>query len=93
MSINILVIYFFTISYSSAQEVKENPYKCMVYLTYDDGLDIDFDNVIPALDSLGLKGTFYVPVNSESLNKRMNEWQAIAKNGHELGNYTSQVKK
>ena len=89
MGIGILVIYFFTISYTFAQEVKENRHKCTVCLTYDDGLDIDLDNVIPVLDSLGLKATFYVPVNSESLNKRMNEWRAIAKNGHELGNHTS----
>ena len=63
--------------------------KCIVCLTYDDGIDIDLDNVVPVLDSLGFKATFYVPVNSESLNKRMDEWKAIAKNGHELGNHSS----
>ena len=39
-----------------------NGKKCAVVLTYDDGLNIDLTNVIPALDSLGLKGTFYIPI-------------------------------
>ncbi len=34
--------------------------KCAVVLTYDDGLDVDITNALPALDSLGLKATFYV---------------------------------
>jgi peptidoglycan-N-acetylglucosamine deacetylase len=65
-----------------------NNHKCAVVLTYDDGLNIDLDHVVPALDSMGFKGTFYVPGNSVSLNKRMPEWKAIAQNGHELGNHT-----
>ena len=28
--------------------------------TYDDALNVHLDNVIPALDSLNLKGTFYL---------------------------------
>jgi sialate O-acetylesterase len=62
--------------------------KCAVSLTYDDALNVDLDNVVPALDSLGLKGTFYLSGYSGALNNRMNEWRAIAKNGHELGNHT-----
>jgi sialate O-acetylesterase len=61
---------------------------CAVCLTYDDGLDIDLDNVVPILDSLGFKGTFFLPGNSESLRKRLNEWRAIAAKGHELGNHS-----
>ena len=71
-----------------AQGVWQDQKKCAVCLTYDDGIDIDLDNVIPVLDSLGLKATFYVPGNSTSLNKRMDEWRAVAKEGHELGNHT-----
>ena len=65
-----------------------NGKKSAVCLTYDDGLDIDLDNVAPVLDSLGLKGTFYIPGNSESLSKRMNEWKTLSVKGHELGNHT-----
>jgi len=93
LALNICVIMsilnLLALSNSYAQVNNSHPQKCIVCLTYDDGLDIDLDNVIPALDSLGLKATFYVPVNSISLNKRTNEWRAIAKNGHELGNHSS----
>jgi sialate O-acetylesterase len=66
-----------------------NNRKYAICLTYDDGLDIDLDNVIPVLDSLGLKATFYVPGSSQSLARRLGEWRAAAKEGHELGNHTS----
>jgi len=91
LSMSIMIIGFLQLgTFNNYAQVKINHNKkCMVCLTYDDGLDIDLDNVIPVLDSLGFKATFYVPVNSESLNKRMDEWKAIAKNGHELGNHSS----
>src|ERR1700712_1686769 len=62
--------------------------KCAVAITYDDALDVDLDNAIPVLDSLSLKATFYLSGYSGALNKRIPEWRAIAKNGHELGNHT-----
>ncbi len=65
-----------------------NNRKCAVALTYDDALNVDLDNAIPALDSLGLKGTFYLSGYSGALNNRIDEWRAIAKKGHELGNHT-----
>lgn len=74
-----------------AQEKSENVWnhkKCAVVLTYDDGLNVHLDNVIPLLDSLNLKGTFYVPGNVEPLSKRLNEWRQAAAKGHEIGNHT-----
>jgi sialate O-acetylesterase len=62
--------------------------KCAVVLTYDDALDVHLDHAIPVLDSLGLKATFYLSAYSGALDARMNEWRAIAKKGHELGNHT-----
>jgi peptidoglycan-N-acetylglucosamine deacetylase len=62
--------------------------KCAVVLTYDDGLNVHLDNVIPLLDSLGLKGTFYIPCSFKSFRNRVDEWKKAAKNGHELGNHT-----
>ncbi len=61
---------------------------CAVVLTYDDGLNVHLDNAIPLLHSLGLKGTFYIPGNSQAFEKRLEEWRVAAKNGHELGNHT-----
>ena len=70
-----------------AQTKVWNNKQCAVVLTYDDAIDIDLDNVIPALDSLKLKGTFYIIGSSPVVDKRMNEWRLAAKHGHELGNH------
>ncbi len=61
---------------------------CAVVLTYDDAIDVDLDNVVPALDSMQFKGTFYLTGSSPVITKRMGEWQAAAKEGHELGNHS-----
>ena len=57
-------------------------------LTYDDGLNIDLSNVIPALDSVGLKGTFYISDYFDGLNAQIDRWRKAAAEGHELGNHT-----
>ena len=62
--------------------------KCAVVLTYDDGLDVDITNVLPALDSLGLKGTFYIANYQGRLQSQIPAWRAAAAKGHELGNHT-----
>jgi sialate O-acetylesterase len=63
-------------------------YRAAVCLTYDDGLDCHLDLAAPALDLFGMKGTFYCTGSSPSLHRRLNEWRALAKNGHELGNHS-----
>jgi peptidoglycan/xylan/chitin deacetylase (PgdA/CDA1 family) len=62
--------------------------KCAVVLTYDDGLNIDLNHVIPALDSVGLKGTFYISDYFNGLNAQINGWKKAAAEGHELANHT-----
>jgi sialate O-acetylesterase len=62
--------------------------KCAVVLTYDDALHVHLDKVIPALDSLNLKGTFYLTASSEAARNRIEGWRAAAADGHELGNHT-----
>lgn len=62
--------------------------KCAVALTYDDALNIHLDKVIPSLDSVGLKGTFYLIGSSEAFTMRIPEWRKAAARGHELGNHT-----
>ena len=62
--------------------------KAAVILTYDDALNVHLDNVQPLLDSLNLKGTFYVSTYSEAFRKRINDWRKLAQKGHELGNHT-----
>ncbi|WP_158825901.1 polysaccharide deacetylase family protein [Mucilaginibacter lacusdianchii] len=73
---------------SQAQTAKLwNNKQCAVVLTYDDAIDADLDNVIPALDSLKLKGTFYIIGSSSVVNNRLEEWRKAAHKGHELGNH------
>lgn len=65
-----------------------NNKSCAVSLTYDDALNVDLDNVIPLLDSVELKGTFYVAASFAALQTRTAEWKAAAAKGHELGNHS-----
>jgi peptidoglycan/xylan/chitin deacetylase (PgdA/CDA1 family) len=62
--------------------------KCAVVLTYDDALYVHIHNVIPVLDSLDLKGTFYLSGYFDGFKNRLNDWREAAQNGHELGNHT-----
>lgn len=62
--------------------------KAAVCLTYDDAFASQLDIVIPLLDKLNFKGTFYIDGQEENLDLRMDEWRAAAANGHELGNHT-----
>jgi peptidoglycan/xylan/chitin deacetylase (PgdA/CDA1 family) len=62
--------------------------KCAVVLTYDDALNVDLTNAIPALDSMGLKGTFYISDYFEGLKDQIFKWRKAAAEGHELGNHT-----
>jgi peptidoglycan-N-acetylglucosamine deacetylase len=62
--------------------------KCAVVLTYDDGLDVHITNALPALDSLGLKATFYIANYMGGLQTQIPGWRAAAAKGHELANHT-----
>src|SRR6476469_2086038 len=62
--------------------------KCAVVLTYDDGLNVHLNNVVPALDSLGLKGTFYISDYFGGLQGQIPKWRQAAARGHELANHT-----
>lgn len=59
-----------------------------VSLTYDDALDSQLDNALPALRRHGFRATFYVTVGREPMRLRMDEWRRVAAEGHELGNHT-----
>lgn len=65
-----------------------NNKKCAVVLTYDDAINVNLDIVVPTLDSLDLKGTFYLTGDSPVVSKRIPEWRLAAQNGHELGNHS-----
>lgn len=77
--------------HACAQEKNKAPWngkKCVVVLTYDDAIDVDLDNAIPALDSVGLKATFFVTPYFDGFRKRIPEWKAAFKRGHEIASHT-----
>ncbi len=59
-----------------------------ISLTFDDALEQHLDVAIPLLDAHALPGTFYVHLGATSLTRRMSDWTASARRGHELGNHT-----
>ena len=65
-----------------------NKKQCAVVLTYDDALNIHLDQVVPALDSFGLKGTFYLITSAPAFTNRLEEWRKVAVKEHELANHT-----
>jgi len=65
-----------------------NGKQCAVVLTYDDGLPVHLTNALPALDSVGLKGTFYISNYNGLLQENTPQWRKAAKDGHELANHT-----
>ena len=62
--------------------------RAAVSLAYDDAIDSQLDNALPALDRAGLRGSFYIKLASPALARRLPEWRAVAAHGHELGNHT-----
>lgn len=65
-----------------------NGKKCAVALTYDDALTVHLDNVVPALESAGLKGTFYLSGYFPGFANNIDRWKSVAGKGHELANHT-----
>lgn len=63
-------------------------------LTFDDGQREQVTLAAPLLDALGLKATFVInpgktPAQTgETWNASWDEWRAMAKNGHEIGNHS-----
>ncbi|WNL44243.1 polysaccharide deacetylase family protein [Dyella sp. BiH032] len=61
--------------------------RAAVVLTYDDALVSQLDTAIPALDAVGLKGTFFL-IGSKIAPEQIGRWRSAAAEGHELGNHT-----
>ena len=81
-------IIIFTCMAVAQDKATWNNKKCAVCLTYDDALTAQLDNVVPLLDSLDLKATFYISGYFPGFKEHMNEWKTVAEKGNELGNHT-----
>jgi hypothetical protein len=67
------------------QVIPWNGYKAALSLTYDDGIPIQLDVVVPEMAKRNLRGTFYLI--SGKLD-RADEWKKILASGQEVGNHT-----
>ena len=89
-TLTLYLLLFTTLEFCRAQTPDRpwNDKKCAVVLTYDDALNVHLDTVLPQLDSLGMKGTFYLIASSPVVEGRLAEWRSAAEQGHELGNHS-----
>ncbi len=62
--------------------------KAAVSLAYDDALNSQLDNAIPALNKYNFKASFYLTLSSDTVLNRLPDWRAAAAEGHELGNHS-----
>jgi peptidoglycan/xylan/chitin deacetylase (PgdA/CDA1 family) len=62
--------------------------RAAVSLTYDDALDSQLANAVPALDTRGLHATFFLTGTSDSIKNGRERWTALARTGHELAAHT-----
>jgi peptidoglycan/xylan/chitin deacetylase (PgdA/CDA1 family) len=59
-----------------------------VSLTYDDGLESQFENALPQLDRYGIKGTFFPSTWGLANPSYEHFWKQAVINGHEIGCHT-----
>lgn len=94
LAFKILWIGFFCVAqHSFSQQVNSSEQlwkgkQAAVVLTYDDALNVHLDNVIPALETHGLKGTFYLSAFFPGSKNRIEDWKKAGALGHELANHT-----
>lgn len=72
---------------ASAQDVHwPKKKKAAIVLTYDDALRSQLNNAVPQLLKAGIKATFFLTSDIDSLS--IPKWRKLAKKGYELGNHT-----
>lgn len=61
-----------------------------VSFTYDDARSSQIPNLLPQLDALKIKATFFIAATGTGgdFEARKADWIAVSKNGHELANHT-----
>jgi peptidoglycan/xylan/chitin deacetylase (PgdA/CDA1 family) len=95
-SLTVILITSFSLAWFGQTKKVDRSKKAIICLTYDDGLETQLSNVIPQLDSVDLKATFFLnSIQGSSQSDIIGQtpeavlgWTNAAKNGHELGNHT-----
>ena len=65
-----------------------SPYNGALSITFDDGTANQLEKALPLLNTLGLRGTFYLAPRGDNWQERLAPWKAVATAGHEIGNHT-----
>lgn len=60
--------------------------RAAVSLTYDDALDSQLANAVPALATAGFKATFFL--TKDNVGAALGDWVQAGRAGHEIGNHT-----
>jgi len=85
-----LTLLFLLLSYFTARAQDKITWpdhkKAVIVLTYDDALHSQLNVAIPQLDSVKLKGTFFL--TGELNSQTIPQWRKASKKGHELANHT-----
>ncbi|TRX56606.1 polysaccharide deacetylase family protein [Thalassomonas sp. M1454] len=85
----LLPCFLLSLAAQSKDESKwPNSAKKAISLSYDDALNSQLDNAIPALNRYGFKASFYLELSSATISTRLDEWRSVAAAGHELGNHS-----
>jgi peptidoglycan/xylan/chitin deacetylase (PgdA/CDA1 family) len=84
----ILVLFFCLAAYDAMAQPMEWPHhkKAVIVLTYDDALRSQLDTAVPQLRRAGLKATFFLTGDIDSVS--IPRWREVARQGFELGNHT-----
>ena len=64
------------------------PHLGAVSLTFDDGRASQLQKAIPAMDSFGIRGTFYLNPRGGRWEEHTERWAEVARTGHEIGNHS-----
>ncbi len=84
----VLLLIFSLPAIADEQFIWPNKAKAAISLAYDDALNSQLDIALPALNKLNFKASFYLTLNSPTVNTRLAEWRQAAQQGHELGNHS-----
>src|SRR5690242_15235679 len=90
---SVLLTFIFVSTFGQITKSKHSR-QAIICLTYDDGLLSHLNTVLPQLDSIGLKGTFFlnsIQGSSEAIGEASpatSGWTQAALHGHELANHT-----
>jgi len=84
----LIITMYLALQSLSAAEQWPRGNKIAISLSYDDALNSQLDNALPALNLRGLKASFYIVPLYDGFKYRIEEWKKLAEQGHELGNHS-----